>query len=67
MTGKSTLKWYESKEKPASERPHDGSFSSELLFKARFQSLEVNARTYRWNKDGSKECKVCAMGVDERV
>ena len=67
INGKSKLQWYESKVKPAAERVYDGSFGSELLFKVRSQSLEVNARTYRWNEDGSKECKVCAMGVDESV
>ena len=67
MQGKSTLQWYDSKEKPAAVRVYDGSFGSELLFKVRSQSLEVNARTYRWNEDGSKECKVCAMGIDESV
>ena len=47
MTGKSTLQWYEHKVKPLAERVYDGGYGSELLFKARSQSLEVNARTYR--------------------
>ena len=47
IIGKSTLKWYESKLKPMAERLYDGSYSSELLFRSRSQSLVVNARTYR--------------------
>ena len=46
---------------------YDGSWSSELLFKTRSQSLEVNARTYRWNTDKSKECKVCNRKENESV
>ena len=45
MTGKSTLQWYEHKVKPLAERVYDGGYGSELLFKARSQSLEVNAHT----------------------
>ena len=44
---------------------YDGSYSSELLFKAHSQSLEVYSRTYRWNAEGSKECKVCDTQVEE--
>ena len=43
MSGKSTLKWHVSKAKPRLERIYDGSYSSELLFRSRSQSLEVNA------------------------
>ena len=67
MSGKSTLKWYETKLKPMAERTYDGSYSSDLLFKARSQSLEVNDRTYRWNDVGSRECQVCRTGDVESV
>ena len=66
MVGKSTLHWYARKEKPEMERCYDGSPNSTLLFKARTQSLEVNARTYRWSETGSKMCGVCGDG-DETV
>ena len=67
MKSKMTLKWYKSKKSPGSEHVYDCSYSSELLFKARSQSLEVNARTYRWNAEGSKECKVCDTRAEESV
>ena len=67
ISGKSTLKWYESKLKPMAERVYDGSYSSELLFRSMSQSLEVNARTYRWNADGNRECQVCGSGELESV
>ena len=38
---------------------YKGSYAGELLFKARSQSLEVNARTYGWSVDGSRKCKSC--------
>ena len=59
MENKSTLEWYREKGVPKYESFYDGSWGSELLFKARSQSLEVNGRTYRWNTDGSRLCKVC--------
>ena len=67
MDAKSTLQWYKRKCQPACEKLYDGSYGSELLFKARSQSLEVNARTYRWNSDGSKLCKMCDSGSEETV
>ena len=66
-SGKSMLKWYESKVKPMPERVYDGSFGSELLFKVRSQSLEVNGRIHRWNESGSRECRVCGIGAEENV
>ena len=67
MQTKSTLEWYRRKECPKCEWWYDGSWGGELLFKARSQSLEVNARTYRWNESKSKECDMCACGMDETV
>ena len=46
---------------------YDGGYSSELLFKARIQSLEVNAGTYRWNVGNDKECHMCGMHFEESV
>ena len=42
-------------------------WGSELLLKARCQSLEVNDRTYRWNVDRSRVCKICNNGEFESV
>ena len=67
ISGKSTLKWYESKLKPMAESVYNGNYNSELLFHSRSQSLEVNARTYRWNVDGIRECQVCESGELESV
>ena len=53
--------------KTRAERVYDGSYSSELLFKARSQSQEVNARTYKWNSDGCSACRVCDSGEQESV
>ena len=44
---------------------YDDSNASELLFKALSQSLEVNARTYRWTVENNKECKVCNVHVEK--
>ncbi len=64
---KVTLAWYRYKEKPKRECMYDGSYGSELLFKARTMSLEVNARTYRWSESGIKTCEQCTSGEDETV
>ena len=67
MESKSTLVWYREKEVPKCERYYDGSWGSELLFKARTQSLEVNGRTYRWNTDRNRMCKMCNIEEVESV
>ena len=67
IRGKSTLKWYETKVKPMIERTYDGGYISELLFRARSQSLEVNDQTYRWNDVGSRECQVRRTSEVESV
>ena len=59
--------WYESNMIPTCESVHDGSNGRELLFKARSQSLEFNARIYRWNAESIKTCKVCDMHVEQSV
>jgi hypothetical protein len=46
---KSTLEWFMRKKCPKPEIFYGGCYGSELLFKARSKSLEVNGRTYRWN------------------
>ena len=67
MSSKVTLRYYMEKKIPCKELFYDGSFASELLFKARTLSLEVNARTYRFSESGSKECKACLNNIDETV
>ena len=67
MASKKTLEWYCLKECPTGVSYYNGSWGCELLFKARSQSLEVNARTYRWNVDKRKECKMCSTGQVESV
>ena len=67
MAAKSTLEWYRKKPRPHHEPLYCGDFASQLLFRARTQSLEVNARTYRWSDNGNKECKCCDLKVDESV
>ena len=67
MNEKVTLEWYASKECPKYEKYYDGSVGSQLLFKVRTQSLELNARTYRWNEGGVKRCMMCDLGEDETV
>ena len=61
-----TLISYESKSKPKREFVYDGSYNSELFFKARTHSLEVNALTYRWNVGNDKECYMF-MHAEESV
>ena len=67
MREKTTLAWYAKKERPMNEEWYDGSRAGQLLFRARTQSLEVNARTYRWSANGSRECTQCDGGVNETV
>ena len=66
MGTKSTLNMYRSKEKPRYEGCYDGSWGSSLLFKARTGSLEVNARTYRFNGRGNM-CEWCEGRENETV
>ena len=67
MSGKSTLEWYRGKDRPGYESCYDGSYGSDLLFKARTKSLELNSRVYRWTNGGSKTCIVCESGEDETI
>ena len=67
MLSKSTLLWYKNKQMPRHECMYEGSYDSEFLFKARSQSLEVKTRTCRWSIDGSRECKICDIGVKESM
>ena len=41
--------------------------ASELFFKARSQSLDVNEMTYKWNKRGENLCRMCISGMEESV
>ena len=67
MEKKKTLEWYKEKKVPSYESLYDGSLGSDLLFQARTQCMDVNARNYRWSESGSKECQMCDMGEDETV
>lgn len=67
MRNKSSLEWYRCKQQPRREPFYDGSIGSELIFKARTKSLELNSRTYRWANEGNKACKMCESGEDETV
>lgn len=67
MGEKVTLAWYASKERPRHEKFYDGGLGGQLLFKARSQSLELNARTYRWSANGRKECDQCTTEEHETV
>ena len=46
---------------------YDGSKRGELFFKARRGSIELNARTYRWNREGTKNCLMCRCGDEETI
>ena len=67
MSEKTTLEWYQRKDRSRYESFYDGSRGGDLLFRARTKSLEVNSRVYRWKNGGSKVCEVCERGVDETV
>ena len=67
MERKTTLEWYKVKEAPRYERWYDGSLGGDLLFRARAQCMDVNARSYRWSESRSKVCQMCARGEDETV
>lgn len=67
MDNKVTLKYFKEKIAPRKEIYYDGSYASELLFKARSLSLEVNNRTYRFSETKNKECLACLSGIDETV
>jgi hypothetical protein len=63
---KVTLGLYKRKEFPAWDRVYDGSWGAQLLFKVRTGSLELAARTYRWEGNGDL-CNSCQEGVRETV
>ncbi|XP_050705903.1 uncharacterized protein LOC126991179 [Eriocheir sinensis] len=67
MERKETLDWYREKEAPKCEVWYEGSLGGDLLFRARAQCLDVNARNYRWSESRSKVCQMCDRGVDETV
>ena len=67
MERKGTLEWYKEKEAPKYEEWYEGSLGGDLLFRARSQCMDVNARNYRWSESHSKLCQMCDIGVDETV
>ena len=67
MEQKSTLEWYREKEAPRYVKWYEGSLGGDLLFRARAQCMDVNARNYRWSESRSKVCQMCNMGEDETV
>ena len=67
MGGKETLEWYREKEAPMYVKWYDGSLGGDLLFRARAQCMDVNARNYRWSESRSKVCQMCDIGEDETV
>ena len=68
INNKSTLSMYSGKHMPKREVFYNGNWGSQLLFKARTNSLEINDRTYRFNGIGNKACQNCTMlGVDETL
>ncbi|MPC63568.1 hypothetical protein E2C01_057667 [Portunus trituberculatus] len=67
MERKSTVEWYKEKEALMYERWYDGSLSDDLLFRARAQCMDGNARNYRWSKSLSKVCQMCDIGKEEMV
>ena len=67
MERKKAVEWYREKEAPMFVRWYDGSLFGDLLFRARAQYMDVNARNYRWSESRSKVCQMCDMGEDETV
>ncbi|MPC67802.1 hypothetical protein E2C01_061988 [Portunus trituberculatus] len=55
------------REAPMYEKWYDGSLGGDLLFRARAQCMDVNAKDYRWSESRSKVCQVCDVGEDETV
>ena len=49
------------------EKWYDGSLGGDLLFRARAQCMDVNARSYRWSESRSKVCQMCDTEQDETV
>ena len=58
MERKKTLEWYKEKEALMYVR-YDGSLDGNLLFRARAQCMDVNARNYRWSESRRKVCQMC--------
>ena len=46
---------------------YEGSLGGDLLFRARTQRLDVNARNPRRSESRSKVCQMCDRGVGEAV
>ena len=67
MEGKETLDMYKKKERPRKELFYDRGLGSELLFKARTKSWNLNNRTHRFSDSHSRLCVSCEEGVNETV
>jgi hypothetical protein len=65
MEGKSSLRWYSSKEKMGMEGYWDGSRGATLIFKARVGDLTVGKRDNKWA--GREDCWRCGAGVEEDI
>ena len=65
IENKQSLRWYK-KDKPGPEKWYDGSWGSQLLFKARSNSLEIGERLNRWRGENAR-CSKCEGGGEERV
>ena len=49
------------------EKFYSGNKGSSLLFRARTNSSQVNDRTYRFNENRERICKMCNMEVQETL
>ena len=56
---KSSLKYYSHKKKPAVEHLYDGSWRSQLLFRARAGCLRTRAKERHWNDRQEGNCTLC--------
>ena len=62
-----TIKKYSEKEVQKKEIVYNGDMGTNLLFKAGTNFLEINDRTYRFDKSRDKLCKMCNREVDETL
>ena len=57
MIGKTNLERYQEKHLPRKQLFYNGSLGSSFLFKARTESIELNAKTCRWHEN-EDNCKL---------
>jgi hypothetical protein len=66
LKNKTSLGFYQNMDTPSQKDIYDGTYGSELLFKARTNSWPIGHRTHKW-EGGNGHCRQCNMGEMENI